>query len=61
MFKKLVSFVTGKVETAIEQNTSPEEAWRSGESTLKDTEKRYDTATANLQRLSGELKVLRGE
>lgn len=29
MFKKLVSFVTGKVETAIEQNTSPEEAWRS--------------------------------
>lgn len=31
------------------------------ETTLKDTEKRYDTATANLQRLSGELKVLRGE
>lgn len=29
MFKKLVSFVTGKVETAIEQNTSPEDAWRS--------------------------------
>lgn len=29
MFKKIVSFVTGKVETAIEQNTSPEEAWRS--------------------------------
>ncbi|AOG16378.1 hypothetical protein B_252 [Cronobacter phage vB_CsaM_leB] len=31
------------------------------ETTLKDTEKRYDTVTANLQRLSGELKVLRGE
>lgn len=31
------------------------------ESTLKNTEKRYDTATANLQRLSGELKLLRGE
>ncbi|AOG16666.1 hypothetical protein [Escherichia phage UPEC03] len=29
MFKKIVAFVTGKVETAIEQNTSPEEAWRS--------------------------------
>lgn len=27
MFKKIVAFVTGKVETAIEQNTSPEEAW----------------------------------
>lgn len=31
------------------------------ETTLKDTEKRYDTATSNLQRLSNELKVLRGE
>lgn len=29
MFKKIVAFVTGKVETVIEQNTSPEEAWRS--------------------------------
>ncbi|UPW35673.1 hypothetical protein [Cronobacter phage Dev_CS701] len=29
MFKKIVAFVTGKVETAIEQNTSPEDAWRS--------------------------------
>ncbi|WFD55645.1 hypothetical protein phi5_165 [Enterobacter phage phi5] len=29
MFKKIIAFVTGKVETAIEQNTSPEEAWRS--------------------------------
>lgn len=28
MFKKIVAFVTGKVETAIEQNTSPEDAYR---------------------------------
>lgn len=29
MFKKLMSFINNKAETAIEKNTSPEDAWRS--------------------------------
>lgn len=48
MFKKLVSFVTGKVETAIEQNTSPEEAWRSAARILiKEIDRLQHTRVSN--------------
>lgn len=53
MFKKLVSFVTGKVETAIEQNTSPEEAWRSAARILiKEIDRLQHTRVSAVQEIA---------
>lgn len=53
MFKKLVSFVTGKVETAIEQNTSPEEAWRSaGRILIKEIDRLQHTRVSAVQEIA---------
>ena len=53
MFKKLVSFVTGKVETVIEQNTSPEEAWRSAARILiKEIDRLQHTRVSAVQEIA---------
>lgn len=60
MFKKLVSFVTGKVETAIEQNTSPEEAWRSAARILiKEIDRLQHTRVSAVQEISKLKKKVR--
>lgn len=53
MFKKIVAFVTGKVETAIEQNTSPEEAWRSAARILiKEIDRLQHTRVSAVQEIA---------
>ncbi|WP_426770785.1 hypothetical protein [Enterobacter cloacae complex sp. 363J6] len=60
MFKKLVSFVTGKVETAIEQNTSPEEAWRSAARILiKEIDRLQHTRVSAVQEIAKLKKKVR--
>lgn len=53
MFKKIVAFVTGKVETAIEQNTSPEDAWRSAARILiKEIDRLQHTRVSAVQEIA---------
>lgn len=60
MFKKIVAFVTGKVETAIEQNTSPEEAWRSAARILiKEIDRLQHTRVSAVQEIAKLKKKVR--